>query len=87
MSLVYCPTGKAREYSPLALNVYTGGCDHGCRYQTVAGRQTCYCGAIFRGELWPSSGTGSRICLVAGRVLPFVPVKPPLDRVHDAPIN
>jgi len=56
-------------------------------YQTVAGRQTCYCGAIFRGELWPSSGTGSRICLVAGRVLPFVPVKPPLDRVHDAPIN
>lgn len=31
MSLVYEPAGKAREYSPLALNVYNG-CDHGCAY-------------------------------------------------------
>lgn len=35
MSLIYEPKGKAREYSPLALNVYTGGCDHLCDY--------CYC--------------------------------------------
>lgn len=31
MSLIYTPKGKAREYSPLALNVYNG-CDHGCSY-------------------------------------------------------
>ena len=34
MSLIYEPKGKAREYSPLALNVYSGGCDHACRYCT-----------------------------------------------------
>jgi len=33
--IIYEPTGKAREYSPLALNVYNG-CDHGCRYCYVA---------------------------------------------------
>jgi DNA repair photolyase len=31
MPLIYTPNGKAREYSPLALNVYNG-CDHGCTY-------------------------------------------------------
>jgi DNA repair photolyase len=31
MSLIYVPNGKAREYSPLALNIYNG-CDHGCTY-------------------------------------------------------
>jgi DNA repair photolyase len=31
MSLIYEPAGKAREYSPLALNIYNG-CDHGCTY-------------------------------------------------------
>jgi len=31
MALIYVPSGKAREYSPLALNVYNG-CDHGCSY-------------------------------------------------------
>lgn len=31
MSLIYTPKGKAREYSPLALNIYNG-CDHGCTY-------------------------------------------------------
>jgi len=35
MSLIYTPRGKAREYSPLALNIYSGGCDHACKY--------CYC--------------------------------------------
>lgn len=38
MSLIYEPKGKAREYSPLALNVYTGGCEHQCEY--------CYCKGI-----------------------------------------
>jgi DNA repair photolyase len=42
MPLIYEPTGKAREYSPLALNTYTGGCDHACRY--------CYCSGIMRGD-------------------------------------
>jgi len=31
MSTIYEPMGRAREYSPLALN-YFKGCDHGCRY-------------------------------------------------------
>ena len=31
MSVIYEPRGKAREYSPLALNVYTG-CSHMCKY-------------------------------------------------------
>lgn len=29
--LIYEPKGKAREYSPLAMNLYSG-CDHGCKY-------------------------------------------------------
>lgn len=31
MSLIYEPRGKAREYSPLALNIFSG-CPHGCIY-------------------------------------------------------
>lgn len=31
MSVIYEPSGKAREYSPLALNLYRG-CGHGCIY-------------------------------------------------------
>jgi DNA repair photolyase len=31
MSIIYKPSGKAREYSPLALNVYLA-CTHGCKY-------------------------------------------------------
>jgi DNA repair photolyase len=31
MKLIYEPKGRAREYSPLALNLYDG-CDHGCLY-------------------------------------------------------
>jgi len=46
MSFIYTPKGKAREYSPLALNVYSGGCDHGCKY--------CYCSSMQRafGRQW-----------------------------------
>lgn len=29
---IYQPGGPAAEYSPLALNVYAGGCAHGCTY-------------------------------------------------------
>lgn len=29
--IIYIPKGKAREYSPYALNIYTG-CDHNCKY-------------------------------------------------------
>lgn len=31
MSIIYEPTGKAREYSPLAVNLYSG-CGHKCKY-------------------------------------------------------
>ena len=31
MSIIYKPKGKAREYSPLAANLYLG-CNHGCKY-------------------------------------------------------
>lgn len=31
MSVIYTPNGRAREYSPKALNVFLG-CSHGCRY-------------------------------------------------------
>ena len=31
MKVIYEPLGRAREYSPLALNLYTG-CSNGCRY-------------------------------------------------------
>ena len=31
MRVIYEPLGRAREYSPLALNLYTG-CSNGCRY-------------------------------------------------------
>lgn len=33
---IYTPKGKAREYSPLALNIYRG-CDHQCAYCYVNG--------------------------------------------------
>jgi len=33
---IYTPRGRAREYSPLALNIYNG-CDHNCSYCYVKG--------------------------------------------------
>lgn len=42
MSIIYQPKGKAREYSPLAINLYTG-CDHKCAY--------CYAPGIRRDTL------------------------------------
>lgn len=55
MTIIYEPTGKAREYSPLALNVYNG-CDHGCKYCYVQGikRSTnCNLSATERKNLIP----------------------------------
>lgn len=45
MGVIYEPKGKAREYSPLACNLYIG-CNHGCRY--------CYGPGILRAsrEKW-----------------------------------
>ncbi len=31
MSIIYRPSGMAREYSPYALNIYIG-CSHRCKY-------------------------------------------------------
>jgi len=39
VTTIYMPQGKAREYSPLALNLYSG-CDHGCTY--------CYVEPMFK---------------------------------------
>ena len=39
MKVIYQPKGRALEYSPLAVNLYTG-CNHGCKY--------CYAPAIMR---------------------------------------
>jgi len=38
---IYEPAGRAREYSPLALN-YFKGCDHGCKYCYVPKILGCY---------------------------------------------
>jgi DNA repair photolyase len=42
MSIIYEPAGKAREYSELACNLFTG-CKHFCKY--------CYCPGIMRKTL------------------------------------
>ena len=48
MNVIYEPRGKAREYSALACNLYTG-CSHKCKY--------CYCPSIRRQtlDMWAES--------------------------------
>ena len=46
MNTIYQPSGKAREYSPWALNIYNG-CDHGCTY--------CYVPAMLRANWHPEA--------------------------------
>ncbi|MHC4715093.1 MAG: radical SAM protein [Planctomycetota bacterium] len=40
MRIIYEPRGKAREYAPLAANLYSG-CSHGCKYCYVPGCLRC----------------------------------------------
>lgn len=49
MKLIYEPGGRAREYSPLALNIYDG-CNHGCAYCYVPRIRQIDRG-LFRGRL------------------------------------
>jgi DNA repair photolyase len=48
MGIIYEPAGRAREYAPLACNLFSG-CLHACEY--------CYCPGIFRRSLadWSSA--------------------------------
>jgi len=41
LKIIYEPKGRAREYAPLALNIYTG-CTHGCKY--------CYCAKMWKSD-------------------------------------
>lgn len=43
---IYTPSGKAREYSPLALNIYDS-CDHGCIYCYAPGARRMSSDAFF----------------------------------------
>ena len=58
MSYIYRPKGRAREYSPLALNIYGGGCDHACKY--------CYCSGVLHGQ-WGTEAKQRNMCLSALR--------------------
>lgn len=53
MAVIYRPSGKAREYSPLALNLYRG-CDHDCAYCYVKGMP--YMGGAKRAQVSPRAG-------------------------------
>lgn len=51
MGIIYQPKGKAREYSPLAANLYTG-CNHQCQY--------CYASRLLYGRHDPAQPTARR---------------------------
>lgn len=56
MSIIYTPQGKAREYSPLALNHYKG-CDHGCTYCYVPAMMKRFRGVSYvHGTVEPRPG-------------------------------
>ncbi|GAI23325.1 unnamed protein product [marine sediment metagenome] len=52
MKTIYEPRGRAREYSPLALNVYNK-CDHNCKYCYVPIIQKKYGHAPSSGKVYP----------------------------------
>lgn len=55
MKTIYEPRGRAREYSPLALNVYNK-CDHNCKYCYVPIIRKKYGLDTFSGEVHPRYG-------------------------------
>ena len=66
MNIIYEPRGKAREYAPLAVNLY-GGCPHGCTYCFGPGalrknRQ------VFNGEVQPKKNALERLKKDAARL-------------------
>ena len=52
---IYEPSGKAREYSPLALNLYKG-CDHGCNYCYVPDMKHAWNADYDHGQVEPRPG-------------------------------
>ena len=52
MNTIYEPKGKAREYSPLALNIYDG-CDHQCDYCYVRNFKSDYYNTSGEREIMP----------------------------------
>lgn len=66
MSLIYEPKGKAREYSPLALNIYKG-CDHNCNYCYVPNIVKRYNVNYNHSQVTPRSGILLKLRNEAGR--------------------
>ncbi len=54
MNAIYEPKGRALEYSPLALNLYTG-CPHGCKY-CFAANSRWKTKEEFHGRVYPRKG-------------------------------
>lgn len=55
MNTIYMPSGKAGEYSPLALNLYKG-CDHGCAYCYVPKQTKAYQANYNHANVMPRDG-------------------------------
>jgi DNA repair photolyase len=76
MSALYIPTGKAREYSPLALNYHAGACAGRCGY--------CYARGITRGRAAPLSLDKNKILAVLEKSMRKTPLAQVLlNFLHD----